>query len=213
MFNIKEISIIFLSSLLVAFAYFLKSWENLAYVLAFMHILIIFLVYLTTQKIAAYYFDAHAETKIWTEKRYWIAEKSYFKFAVPWGFLLSFVFSILSSGIFKWLALTETELKVKKSRVARKHYFYSYTNLTEWNISLICGSAIISLFFLSLIGYFFSGYYPSLVNLSKLCGYFALFNLIPLGNLDGMKIFAGSFKFWFGLVILTVLGLIISVTL
>jgi hypothetical protein len=211
MFNIKEIIIILMSSLIIAFSYFLS--EKLSFLVAFIYILIIFLVYIITQKIAAYYFDAQAETKIWDEKRFWMAEKAHFKFAIPWGFLLAFLFPLLSGGYAKWLALTETELKVKKSRVARKHYFYSYTNLTEWNISIICGSAIISLFILSMIGYLFSGHFSNLEIFSRLCIYFALFNLLPIGKLDGMKIFAGSFKYWLGLVILTLFGFIISITL
>jgi len=211
MFNPKEIVIILMSSLLVAFSYFLNG--KLFFLLAFFYILIIFLVYTITQKIAAYYFDVKAETKLWTEKRFWFAEKSYLRLGVPIGFILAFIFPLLSSGYFKWLALTETDLSVKKSRVARKHYFYSYTELTEWNVSLICGSAIFALFVLSIIGYIFSGYLPSLKIFSKLCIYFALFNLIPFGNLDGNKILGGSFKYWLGLLCLTLFGFIISVVL
>lgn len=211
MFNIKEIAIILIGSLIVAFSYFLR--RNFSFLIAFIYMLIILLVYTITQKITAYYFDAQAETKIWNERGFLFLEKSRFKMSIPWGFFLAFLFPLLTSGYFKWLALTETELKVKKSRVARKHYFYSYTNLTEWNISLICGTAIIALFFLSIIGHIFSGHFPNLIIFSKLCTYFALFNLLPIGNLDGMKIMMGSFKYWIFLVILTLMGFIISITL
>jgi len=211
MFNIKEIIIILISSLLIAFSYYL--FKPSLFFTAFIFILIIYFFYVLSQKIAAYYFDVSSETKIWTEKRYWLTEKSYFKTGVPWGYILSFIFSLLSLGHFTWLALTETDLKAKKSRVARKHYFYSYANLTEWNISLICGTAIISLFVLSVIGYIFSGYFPNLRIFSKLCIYFALFNLIPIGNLDGMKIMMGSFKYWLGLVCLILIGFVIAVIL
>jgi hypothetical protein len=206
MFNLKEIIIILMSSLLVAFSYFLTG--KLAFLIAFAYILIIFLVYILTQKIAGYYFDVACETKIWTENRFWLYEKAYLRTGIPIGFVLAFIFPLLSSGYFKWLALTQTDLKVKKSRVARKHYFYSYTELTEWNISLICGTAIISLVILSILGYLFN--FPIF---SRLCIYFALFNLLPLGNLDGMKIFAGSLRYWIFLVVLVMLGIVAAVVL
>ncbi|MEM3405558.1 MAG: hypothetical protein QW117_01125 [Candidatus Pacearchaeota archaeon] len=205
MFRLKEIIVILISSLLIAFPYFLS--KNLSFILSFVFALIVLFVYFLTEKIAAYYFETASEIKFWEEKRYGFYEKSYFKFGVPYGVILSFILPLISSGYFKWFALTQTELKEKKSRVARKHFFYSYPKLTEWNISLICGIPIISLFFLSIIIKVISNFFPILTILPKISCYFALFNLLPIGNLNGMKILAGSFKFWLFLVCLTFFSL------
>lgn len=135
----------------------------------------------------AYYLESEEETKIWAFSRYGLYERSYFKNPMPIGIILPFILSILTLGYIKWFAVTESEIKPVETRAARRHDFYSYTEMTEWHLALISSAGILVCFILAIIAYLLN--YPEL---SKLSIYFASFNLLPLGKLDGTRIFFGS---------------------
>ena len=74
--------------------------------------------------------------------------------------------------------------------------------MTEYHIGVIAGWGILANLFFALIGYLIG-----FTEFARLNIYFAFFNIIPLSNLDGNKIFFGSFIFWSFLAILTIIGL------
>lgn len=185
MITAKEIGSLILALIVLAFS---NSFINLSLFLqSLIFFAIILFLYVTSKKLMAYYIESKEETKIWTLQRYGLYEKSYFKNPIPVGIILPFVLSILTLGYIKWFAVTESEVKPTEARVARRHDFYSYTEMTEWHLALISAAGILVCFFLAIIAYLFN--YPEL---SKLGIYFASFNLLPLGKLDGTKIFFGS---------------------
>jgi hypothetical protein len=186
----KELVVISIAGFFLAFSFSLFNIMNLlTYFLIFF---VLVLIYVFSQKLIAYYYEAETETKIWLEGRYGIRRGQYLKNPLPIGLLLCFIFPFLSYGRAKWLALTETEITARKERVARRHGYYSFPDLTEYHISLICAGGIFAMFLVSFLSYLLN--LP--IEISKFSMYFAFFNLIPLSKLDGSKIFFGSPFLW-----------------
>jgi len=174
-------------------ALFLKSLLIFAVILA---------VYVAAKKYAAYYYEAEEETKIWTFKRFGLYERSHFKAPIPVGLILPFVLSLLTFGYVKWFAVTESEVKATAARAAKRHEFYSFSEMTEWHLALISASGIAASLIIAPVAY--------LLNFSELARasvYFACFNMLPLGKLDGSRIFFGSLILWSILAVISLIAL------
>ena len=175
---------------------------NLAFINSLLFFAIILIIYTFAKKFVAYYYEAEEETKIWTFQRYGLHEKNYFKNPVPIGIILPFILSILSLGYIKWFAVTESEIKPLSIRAVKRHGIYSFSEMTEGHLALISAAGIFSMFLLSILAYIIN-----LPALAKLSIFFATFNLLPLGKLDGTKIFLGSRPLYFLIVLLDIIAL------
>ena len=204
--NSRELVHILLAVIVMAFA---VSFINISqpgfstdFLLAALFFIVIFIFSIGAKKLAAYYLQSDTETKIWQFQRYGLYERSYFKKPIPIGFLLPFILSILTLGRFPWLATTQTEIQASKSRVAKRHGIYRFSEMTDSDMAWITGAGIFVPLVLAVIAYLIN-----LPNLSKYAILFASFNMIPLGNLDGSKIFFGSRVLWTILAVLCLIGL------
>ena len=202
MIALKELLCIVIALIIVSFCQVfsdLKAFPSVLLMLA-----IVFFVYIVSKKLMASYLDSEEETKIWMFERYGLYESSHLKTPIPLGILAPIVVSVLTLGYVNWFAIFESDIKSTSARASKRHDFYSFSELTEWHIGLIPAAGIVGCFFLSVLAYFFN--YPELAKLSM---FFAAFNLIPLGKLDGAKIFFASRNaiLWIVLVILTLVGL------
>jgi len=82
-------------------------------------------------------------------------------------------------------------LRQKQKGFQKKHGLYRFTKVTEWHMAWIALWAIIANLMLAVAGYI-AGY-----NLfTKLSIYFIAWSVIPIGRLDGAKIFYGSRALW-----------------
>ncbi|MEK6820696.1 MAG: hypothetical protein AABX71_03215 [Nanoarchaeota archaeon] len=163
---------------------------------------IILAVYIAAKKYVAYYYEAEEETKIWTFKRFGLYERNHFKNPVPIGIILPFVLSLLTFGYVKWFAVTESDVKPTAARAARRHEFYSFSEMTEWNLALISASGIAASLIIAPIAYLFN-----FSELARASVYFACFNMLPLGKLDGSRIFFGSLILWSILAVICLIAL------
>jgi len=184
--KISEFLHVLLAVIILAFSVAFANLTLINFLLIFLYFIIIFLVYISAKKAAAYYLQASVETKIWQFQRYGFKEKQYFKTPIPVGIILPFILSILTLGNFYWLAATQSEISARKSRVIKKHDFYSYSEMTEWHIGLIPAAGIFACLILAFVAYFLNQ-----GDLGRLAIFFACFNLLPISNLDGTKIFFG----------------------
>lgn len=204
--NPKEIIHVLLATIVMAFAVsFSKiSQDSFSYefLLAGLFFLVIFIFSIGAKKLTASYLQSDTETKIWQFQRYGLYERSYFKKPIPLGVLLPFFLAILTLGRFPWLATTQTEITASKSRVAKRHGLYRFSEMTDSDIAWITGAGIFIPLVLAIIAYF-----AAIPNLSRLCILFSSFNMIPLGNLDGTKIFFGSRILWTVLAVLCLIGI------
>jgi len=200
--KLPEITQIIVVIIVLAFSVSLAKLSLQTFLISALFFVIIFSVNIIAKKLMASYLQAGVETKIWQVQRYFWYERSHFRYPIPAGVILPFVISLLSLGSFPWLAATQSEITVTKSRVAKRHGLYRFTEMTEFQIGLIPMMGILACLILAIIAYLIGQ-----SELGKLAIFFASFNMIPLGNLDGTKIFFGSVIWWFIFAALCVIGL------
>jgi len=198
MITLKEIGALILAVIILSFSNSFIDYNLFLSSLVFFSIILVF--YVAGKKFVAWYVESEEEIKILTFQRYGIYERSYLKTKVPIGLILPFVLSILSLGWVKWFGVLESEVRGTKARAVRRHDYYSFT---EWHLALVSAAGILAMFILAILAYLAN--YPEL---SKLAIYFAVFNMIPLGGLDGLKVFFGSRPLFTILWVLNIIGLV-----
>jgi len=168
---------------------------------------VVILVNVVTKKVVAYILDSEVELKTWTWQRYWYHERSYLKKPMPLGFILPLILSIITLGYVKFLAFLEYDMYASKSRASKRIGHVRYSELTETHVGAVGGFGILANLVLSLVAYFLG-----FGEVARLSMYYAFANILPLGNLDGVKIFFGSRVAWFVLAIVSAIGLVLSLS-
>jgi hypothetical protein len=205
MLDRKEISAIIIVSLILGFTISLmRSIELFWYSLA--SILVIILINLTAKKVASFYVDSEIEIKLWEIKRFGFRPWMHFKKGFPAGVFFPIIFTALSTGLMTWFACLTFDVKAKKYRARKKYGIYSFSEMTEFHIAVIAAAGIAANLLAATMGYLVG--MPEQMNFVKLNIYFAFFNMLPLSDLDGNKIFFGSQVIWsfLGAVVLAALG-------
>jgi len=216
MLNQKEITFVIIISLILAFTISLmESLEIFLYTLLF--IFLILLINTFAKKIAAFYLDSEIKIKLWELKRFGLLHfmnitpiksthpSREFKKPFLAGAFLPIIVTAFSFGYLTWMASLIFEVKSKTYKAAKRHGFYSFTEMPEYHIGLIAASGILANLLFALIGYLIN--FPLF---TKLNIYYAFFNMIPISSLDGNKIFFGSKLLWSFLTIIVLIALGIS---
>jgi len=167
---------------------------------------IIISVSVFTKKLTAYHIDVEIKQKIWEFKRFWITTWAYLKKPIPIGLILPILLGFLSGGAVKFLAFLQFESKALSAKAAKKYGLARYSGIMEWDDAMIVFYSTLSVLVLSIVVSFSNLVF--LNNLAKYSLIYAISNLIPLGNLDGTKLFFGSralFVFTWILAIITAL--------
>ena len=219
MLNRKEITAILVATLVLGFVIsLLKSWEAFGY--ACLAVFLIILINTLAKKITSFYFDSEIEIGLWKIKRTGLA---YFISIIPFtsphpsrelknpfpaGIFMPIITTAFTFGYIKWMASLVFDVKSKVYKAARRHGLYSFSEIPESQIGLIAAAGIIANLAFAIIGYVLG--YPMFARLSI---YFAFFNLLPISELDGNKIFFGSSTFmgfplmWSFLELITLIGI------
>ena len=201
MLNQKEGSIILLTSIIVAATISIfDRWDVFAYTL--LAVVLIIGINVLAKKIAGFYLDAHTEINLWEVERYGFKPGDHFKKPVPAGVIMPIIFSLLSFGYLTWMAVTTFEVKPRTYRAAKRFGLYSFSEMSEFHLALIASAGILANILFAIIGYFLN-----VPQFSKLSIYYALFNMLPLSDLDGNKIFFGSIIIWAFLASIVAIGL------
>ncbi len=204
MLNLKEVITILLVSIILTFVVSLpNSFGRFTYL--FVIVLIVILINVFTKKVISYYLDSEIEIKLWQIDRFGFRPWTKFKKAFPAGLILPLLVSIFSLGYLKWLASLVFEIKPKVYRAARRFGLYKFSEITEYHMGLIAGAGILANILFALLGYL-TGY----SEFAKINIYYAFFNLIPLSNLDGNKIFFGSVIQWAFLASIVMVGTLLA---
>lgn len=204
MFTTKEISWIIIAILIMGFIISLPKL-SISSPYVFLTAAIIILTSVLTKKIASSHYSIKIEHRIWSFKRWGWYERSKFKKPIPIGLILPFFVSFLSLGIIKILTLLQFDAKnLPKKRVLKKRGAHRYSEINESDLAFTSAWGFWALIVLAIIGY--------LINqpeLTKYSVYYGIWNLIPISNLDGSKLFFGSLINWILLVIIYLISLII----
>lgn len=204
----KEILWIVICSIIIAFSSALsKTFQISIFLYALLAIFIVFLINAMVKKFAAYLFESEMEIDIWSFKRWGYKGGQSFKKGFPAGAffpLLSKIILFPFAG-FVWMASLVFEVKAKVYHAAKRHGMYSFSEMTEWQVGLIAAAGIFVNLVLALAFYFIGGEFG--ITFAKFNIWFAFFNMIPISNLDGNKIFFGNLILWSFLAIITLIGL------
>ncbi len=207
MINKKEILIISLVILILSFTLsLLVSWDAFLTILLFVFIVIGANIFI--KKVLAYYLDSEIEIKLWKIKRFGFRARQHFKNPLPVGIFFPIISKLLFFPFksFIWMASLVFDIKPKVYRATKKHGLYSFSEMTEYQIGLIAAAGIVINLILAGIGYFFGFHTFAQLNI-----YYAFFNMLPISELDGNKIFFGNIVMWSFLASLTLLGFLLSI--
>ena len=201
MINKKEIASILIITLVLAF-----SITLLESVRVFLYgILVVFLVLLIniiSKKVISYYLDSEIEIKFWDVKRYGYRAHQHLRKYFPLGVFLPIITGIFTFGNFVWLASLVFDVKAKTYRAAKRFGLYTFSEMTEYHLGIIAASGIALNLIFAIIGYL-----VGFSDFARLNIYYAAFNMLPLSDLDGNKIFFGSLTLWSFLAVITLIAL------
>ena len=162
-------------------------------------------LFVISKKVTGSILDAEVEHKILGWQRFGIYERSTLKNPLPVGIIIPFVLSVISQGYVLFLTFLQFEVQPLIRR-ARKHLgTFRYSEMTEIDICYIAMTGVITLLVFGFIAYIIGGDFFSMFG--KLAIYYAFWNVLPLGQLDGNKILFGDIGWWVFTVILAVIAL------
>lgn len=211
MITLKEGASIILAGLVFTFVVvfgeiFHKGGLTLNYfLLALLACFLVLFLTVLAKKIAGLVLDAEVEHKILQFQRYGLYERSYLKTPLPIGIILPFILSVLSQGYILFLTFLQFDIQPSLTRVRKRIGIHRYSEMTEIDICYIGMTGIITLLVFSLIAYIIGGNFFSLFG--RLAIYYCFWNMLPLGQLDGTKIFFGDRIWWYVTEILTLVAL------
>jgi hypothetical protein len=203
MINKEEISYIFAAILVLALAVSIKSLDT--FLIALTSFSVIVVLNIVTKKIFAYYYEIKIEMKIWEVQRYGFKPKRYFKKPIWMGLILPVITAIVSLGNIVWMACLVFDVKPRVARASKRHGLYSFSELTEEHIGYIAAAGIFANLLFAVAGYFFPWMWFQ--EFAKLSILYVFYNMIPISDLDGNKIFFGNIVLWSFLAALTLVGM------
>ncbi len=106
---------------------------------------------------------------------------------VPIGLILPLILAFLSTGSIKMFTFLQFESTPLVEKAIKKRGKKTWKEIMEWDLGLIAFYGIISLLALALLANSLGA-----ISLAKYTIFFAIWNIVPFGQLDGTKIFFGS---------------------
>jgi len=201
MLNKNEIAAITISTIILGFVFSIGQALNL-FLYTALTIFLIILINIAAKKVASFYLDSEIEIKLWEIQRYGFKASKHFKKPVPAGVFFPIIFAALSFGHLKWMACIIFDAKAKIYKAAKRHSLYSFSEISENEIGLIAGAGILANLFFAIVGYL-----VGFETFARLNIYYAFFNMLPISDLDGNKIFFGNLPLWSFLASLVLIGL------
>ncbi|NCN86580.1 hypothetical protein GW932_02005 [archaeon] len=216
-FSILSIALV-LGTLVSLNAENVEAWQTFIFT-SIGTILLVILINVIAKKIMAFFFDAEIEIKTWEFQRLitinpfskrisGLKDSQKMKSKFPAGFFIPLIVKFISVGLVNWMACLTFEIKGTVYRTARRWQMYQYSEVTEDEMGWIAFIGIIANLLFAVLGY--------LINMplfSKLNLVYAFFQVIPLGDLDGTKMFFGRQSLWWAAAIIASIGLVMSMVI
>lgn len=216
MLNKNEIFSIFIVSIVLGAIFSLLETTE-AFFLTTGIVLVVILINITAKKIVAFNFDSELEIKLWSFRRMitpslskgaafeGIKPHQKLKSPLPAGIFIPLILKVLTMGIVNWMACLTFDVKGTIYRARRRFGLYQFTDITEGEMAWIAFGGVFANIFMAIIGYLINAPLFSKINLL-----FAFYNVIPISNLDGNKMFWGVKNLWIFAAIISTIGLIAS---
>lgn len=208
MLNKNEILVILTTTLILGFTIALTDLKNL-FLISLLSIFLVIMINILFKKVASYFWDTEIEIKHWEFSRYGVKPHQRLNKPFQIGLVLPVIIKIITWPLTKglgmlginWLAAFTFEVKGKTYRAAKRHGVYSFSEVTEAQMGYIAIAGILGNLIFAVLGYLIGFEDFAALNLG-----FAFFNMIPLSNLDGSKIFFGNTVLWTVLAVIVLLG-------
>lgn len=138
------------------------------------------------KKLVAQKIDVDIEHKIFGLQRYWFYKKAYFKKPLPIGAILPLILTAVSGGLIKMFTLLQFDSTALVSKASKGGGGPNVrtAEINEADLGLIAFWGTIVILAVSLIANFFT----QTADLAKYALYYSIWNIIPFGQLDGMKL-------------------------
>ncbi len=210
MINKREVLIIALILIILTLSLNLSlnfvGWKTILY--TFLAVSVIVLVNIFVKKLIAYRLDSEIEMKIWEIGKFGFTRDKHSKKPVPIGAILPLISRVifLPLNSFIWMASLVFDVKPRIYRGAKRFGLYTFSEVTEYHLGLIAASGIIINLIMAIAGYFLG--FPLFARLNI---YFAFFNMLPISELDGNKIFFGNLLLWSFLASLVMIGMLFAI--
>jgi hypothetical protein len=186
--NGKEILIIILAAIILALTVAFK--DRRIFYAATVSFLIIIGINVLIKKIVGYLLEIKVKTKFWSWYQYGFRTSMHFKKPIPM-LLLPLLLALFTKGYLLWLGILEFDVAAKTERVSKRHGLYRFTEVTEWHMAWIAVWALIANLAIAIIAYI-----ANFELFTKLSIFFIAWSTIPIGSLDGSKIFFSSRGLW-----------------
>ena len=219
MLSKKEIATIIALTIIIGFIVSLvETFELFLYTL--LSVFLIFMINITAKKITAFYYDTEIEIKLW--KKEYVGVFYFFraiplvsthpsqklKRPFPLGAFVPIIVKVLSLGYLNWMACFVFDVKSKVYKAAKRHGLYTFSDVCELHVGLMAAAGILANLIFAVIGYFIG--LPEQMNFVTLSIWFAFFNMLPISDLDGNKIFFGNLTLWAFLSSIVLIALVYS---
>lgn len=206
MFKLKELVHIILAVVLFAFVIWFFKDSNLI-IPSFIIAGCVIFTNVFAKKIAGRYFHTDVELSVWEFQRWGYYKRSEFKKPKPIGLILPFLLVFFSVGFIKVLAFLQTQITPTIKRVVKKRGgLERYAELTEWHNSWIISIGILANVGLVLVPHLIFKN-SIVVEVVKYSLYYAVWNMVPVSKLDGMKILSLGVGWWLFMWFWVIVGL------
>ena len=203
-FTKKECVWVIISILIMAFIIGFSEKPNLSPILLLFASIII-LTNILAKKLFAPRYNITIEHSVWSFKQFWFTKRAHLNKAFPIGLILPFFFSIMSLGLIKPFTLLQFDAKNNiKTRVLRKRGEDRRYEINETDLAYTSAWGLWALIALAIIASFLKQ-----PEITKYAVYYGIWNLIPISQLDGSKIFFGSFFNWLILAVAYIIALVV----
>ena len=205
MLNKKEILNIIIITLVLALSISMFSIKTL-FLPSLLMIFIIIVINIFFKKATSHYLDIKININMWEIKQWGF--KRHFRFKRPFslGILLPIILKVVSFGYINYTASLTFDVESKVYRAAKKHGLYAFSEISEAQVGAIAAVGIVANIIFGIVAYIIG--FPMFTKLSL---GFAFWNLLPISNLDGNKIFFGSMLLWVLLMLIVLVGLFLSI--
>lgn len=168
--------------------------------------ILIIIANVIAKKISSYYYDIRIEFETWKFYRWSYYSRSHLKKPFPMGLVFPFFIAFFSIGYIKPLTFLQFNYKNwPEKRVLKHQARIRKSETNEGDPAFVAAWGGYALILLSIIGMIIG-----FKELARYPIYYILWNLIPFGGLDGMKMFFGSIMNWTLLLFVALLCLGIS---
>ena len=203
MLNQREIAYIIATSIVLAFGITLLK-DIILFLMALLGVFLVLMINILAKKIAGFYLDSKVEAKLWEFKRYGFKPHQTLKTPLPAGLIIPLLSKLILFPLngFLWMASMTFDVNAKKYKAARRHGIYSFSEITEDQIGIIAAAGIFANLIFCILFYMVGWTFFATLNI-----WFVFFNMIPISELDGNKIFFGNRVLWVVLAIISLIAL------